>query len=342
MKTSTMAAIVSGVLLFAATVAGLAGYLWAENANGIETPPPRGLPAVWPTKHGQLPRPVPMPTGEMITALPQATAGHVLCEALPQQRWEDILGGTTVREAQDDTCHLATETLDISVRLEKASPEIQQQNTQPVTVSGREGRLGYAAPKTNAMLTVPLTAPPKKADDDIRTVLRVDIGLDPNRPGSQELDHEATDIARGIVDATMKPGPALPVEGKDGAIPAKPAEPIPGFGITGSAYPMISWELCTRLGQELGANVATTVPEFQGSCMVRGVKATYTQETSPRAYAGTLAGRPVSVQGNTVVVKLLDKSDETLTLTTDGKTVKDADLPAFTARVLPSLLGRSN
>ncbi|WP_158881864.1 hypothetical protein [Amycolatopsis anabasis] len=343
MKTSTIAGIVGGVVLLAASISGLAGYLWAQNASGIEPPPPRGLPAVWPTKHGEIPRPVPMPTGEMIAALPQSTAGHVLCQALPPKRWEEILGGKTLREAQSDACHLVTDTLEVFVRLDRPGaepPGPQAEEPEQVDVDGRPGQLEYAGAKLNAKLTVPLAAQPPNASEDIRTMLRIDIGQDPNHRADEGLDEQVTAIARGVLTAAAAPGPGLPPVGRNGVITARQTEPVPGHGIVDGSWPMISWQLCTRLSRELGTGVGAADAKFKGDCAVRGVHATYTQDLSPRAYTTTIAGRPASVQQNAVTVKLADNSEQALTLSTDGKAVSEADLPGFTGRVLPALLGR--
>ncbi|ROS41830.1 hypothetical protein [Amycolatopsis thermoflava] len=328
MKTSTVIAIVLGVLLSFASVAGAAGYLWSQ---GSDAPPPApGLPAVWPGKDGELPRRVPMPSGEMLAALPAGSSGHVLCQALSEQRWEAVLGGATLREVRGSVCHLVTGSLDVSLRLDNVPATLR--SPQSVTVSGRAAEVESSG-TVNARLNVHLVddAP----SGEVHPYLRLDITrYAVTRPGLT-LDDLATSIARDVIDATMAPGPDLPAQGRDAVIAMRVTEPIPGYGIQDAPWPVVSWQLCTQLARAMGTSPSAAKPRFDGRCTVRTVQAALTDDVTPRAYPDTLAGRPALITDEMVAVKLDQNSSQELAFTGTGR-----DLKSLAETVLPALLGR--
>jgi hypothetical protein len=324
-KTSTVIVILVAVLLSFASAATAAGYLWTRDASG-RPPVTRGLPAVWPTKDGQALRAVPIPTGEMVSALPPDTAGHVLCQALSQQRWEAVLGATTLREVQSGSCHVVTDALDVTLRLDTTPAALQ--DPESVDIAGHGGEVEYLAPKANARLDVRLAS--ANPTDLIKPFLRVEINRSAGRSGPP-LDELAGSVATEVVKATTKPGPSLPEQGRDQAIPARQEAPVPDHGIVDSPWPMISWQLCTTLGHELGASGK---PRFDGRCTIRNIQATYTDDVSPRLFPDTLGGRPALITNDLVAIKLTDDSTQELTFTGTGRPLK-----TLAEAVLPQLLG---
>lgn len=327
MKTSTVIAIVLGVLLSFASVAGAAGYLWSQ---GSAAPPPApGLPAVWPTKDGELPRRVPMPSGEMLAALPAGSSGHVLCQALPEQRWEAVLGGATLREVRGNGCHLVTGSLDVGLKLDSAPTTLGA--PQAVTVAGRAAEVESGT--VNSRLNVHLVD--DEPNGQVHPYLRVDITrFAVTRPGLT-LDDLATTIARDVIEAAMAPGPDLPVRGRDDAIAMQVTEPDSGYGIHDAPWPVVSWQLCTVLAKAMGASPSAARPKFDGRCTVRTVQAALSDDVTPRAYPDTLAGRPALITDDLVAVKINDDPGQELAFTGTGR-----DLRALAESVLPALLGR--
>ena len=321
-KTSTVLVILIGVLLSFASVATAAGYLWSQDA-GNRPAASRGLPAVWPTQDGRALRAVPIPTGEMVTALPADTGGDVLCQALSQQQWEALLGGPVLRESLGGGCHVVTATLDVTLRLAD-SPAVLQ-DPGKIEVAGHNGELEYVSPKVNARLNVRLTGAEPTAQ--IQPFLRVAV----SGTARQALDDLTTSIAGSVVRATMAPGPALPKVAKDGTIAPERLASVPQHGIVDSPWPMISWQLCTVLTEKLGG---TGKPKIDGQCTVKGVRAAYTDSVSPRVYPDSIAGRPALVTDDLVAVKLTDDTRQELTLTGGGA------LRPLAEAVLPALLGR--
>ncbi|MDQ0378948.1 hypothetical protein [Amycolatopsis thermophila] len=328
MKTSTVIAIVIGVLLSFACVAGAAGYWWSQSSAAPPAAP--GLPAVWPSRDGELPRRVPMPSGEMLAALPAGSSGHVLCQALSEQRWQAVLGGATLREVRGGGCHLVTGSLDVVLRLDNLPATLR--SPQSLTVSGRAAEVETSG-AVNARLNVHLVD--DEPNGEIHPYLRVDITrYAVTRPGLA-LDELATSIARGVIDATMAPGPDLPEANRDGTIAMKETEPVAGYGILGSPWPVVSWQLCTQLAKTLGTSVSAAKPKFDGRCTVRTVQAALSDDVTPRAYPDTVAGRPALVTPDVVAVKLDDDTSQELSFTGTGR-----DLRALAESVLPALLGR--
>jgi hypothetical protein len=263
----------------------------------------------------------------MVAALPPDTAGHVLCQALSQQRWDAVLGGTTLREVQSGGCHVVTAALDVTLHLDAAPVALQ--DPESVDVAGRDGEVEYLAPKSNARLSVRLVS--ANPTDQIKPFLRVEISRATGHSGPP-VDELAGSVATQVVKATTAPGPSLPEQGRDQAIAARQEPPVPDHGIVDSPWPMISWQLCTTLGHELGA---TGKPRFDGRCTVRNIQAAYTDDVSPRLFPDTLAGRPALISNDIVAIKLTDDSTQELTFTGTGRPLK-----ALAEAVLPQLLGR--
>jgi hypothetical protein len=321
-KTSTVIAILVSVLLSFASVSAATGYLWSRSGPGDRTAA-MALPSVWPSKEGVSLRPVPLPAGELVTALPPDSIGQVLCQALGPDRWNQLLGGTSLREVRGQSCHVVTATLDLSLTLDRAIGALS--SPRAVDIAGRPGQIEFLAPKTNTRLALRLVG--AAATAEIRPYLLASLTMkteDPRNPP----DVLIAAIAREVVTATMAPGPPLPPVGPGAAIPPRKADPVRGHGIVDSPLPMISWQLCTVLTRELGG---IPKPEFGGRCTVRGVKAAYTDTLSPRVYPGTLAGRPALITDDLVAIKLTDDSAQELTFSGDGslRTLAEKVSPAL-------------
>lgn len=317
-KTSTVLGVVLAVLFSFAAVSAAAGYLWAR-ADTDRPATTRALPAQWPSKDARAVRSVPMPTGEMIAALPPDTAGNVLCGALSQERWQALLGGRTLLEVRDGGCHLVTNTTDITLSL--ASAPGQPQDPEQVDIHGHDGSLEYLSPYVNTRLDVRLV--PENATEEIKPYLHVE--LNGSAPALDELTEK---VADAVVDATTQPGPSLPSVTKDGAIPLQ--HPAPA-SIVDTPWPVISWQLCTALSRELGG---TGKPAFDGRCTVRGIQAAYTDSPSPLKFPDQVAGRPALVTPDRVTVQLGDDAQQ-LTLTGSGHPLKE-----LADTIVPRLLGR--
>ena len=321
MKTSTVAAILAAVLLLFASVATAAGYLWSPS-DRPSPPTSSALPATWPSEDSQPLRPVPTPAGELATALPPDARGQVLCQALAQRRWDYLLGGTAKREVRAGGCHVVTADADIMLNLEQTPAALQ--HATPVDIAGHPGELEFLDPKVNARLNVRLST--AAASDEITPYLRVNLS------DSSHADQLTTTVAREVVAAIMSAGQDLPPVGPDGEIPMPQGDLPPGQAITDSPWPVIAWQLCAHLVKELGG---TPQPRFDGQCTVRGIQAVYTDAASPRAYPGTLAGRPALITSELVAIKLTDDSAQVLTFTGSGR-----NLRTLAERLLPTLLGR--
>ncbi|WIY05325.1 hypothetical protein QRX60_16305 [Amycolatopsis mongoliensis] len=125
-------------------VGGLGWFLTRDSPQEA----PRALPSVWPTAHGEALRPVPMPTGELAAALPFSSRGHVLCEAVPEQTWSQVLGGPVLREVTAASCHVVTPELDVTANTAEPAP-VTGVEPAGVAVAGHQGTMtsssGYDA-----------------------------------------------------------------------------------------------------------------------------------------------------------------------------------------------------
>ncbi|HET6291648.1 MAG TPA: hypothetical protein VFG15_33535 [Amycolatopsis sp.] len=314
-------ALTSVLLLFGV---GIAVAITLLNESNEE--PEAGLPTVWPSKSGQALRPVPMPTGEMVAALTDETGAQVLCQAIPEQRWEELLGGRTLREA-GTACHALTTKLDVSAQMIPALPEDTSRGV-PVktTVAGKLAVVATDKDGTSLSVELVEVAPHHGASPVLHVTLRSRL------IGSPETEQKARALAEALIAGATPPGPKLPKIGEDGEILWEKTEPGP---IKDRPLPVISWLLCGELGRALGVPADKAKPTFFAACELNGVIADYSERSAAVAPTTTIAGLPAQVDGRGVVVQLTgDPVGQTLKFKGTG------DLPALAEKTVPPLLGR--
>ncbi|MEV6910596.1 hypothetical protein [Amycolatopsis sp. NPDC051071] len=284
------------------------------------------LPAVWPSSSGQALREVPMPTGEMVAALTGDTGAQVLCQVIPEQRWEEILGGRTLREVTG-ACHAVTAQLDISAQMIAALPEDTSRGLPTrTTVAGKNAVV--ATDKGGTTLSVELVdvAPHNGASPVLNVAVRTGIARE------IETEPKARALAEALIAGATPPGPKLPKIGEDGEIPLEKTEPGP---IKDQPLPVISWLLCAELGRALGVPADTAKPTFFAACALNGVTADYGEFSSDVQPTTSIAGLPAQVTEGAVVVQLTsDRRGETLKFKGTG------DLTTLVEKAVPPLLGR--
>ncbi|MFI5561417.1 hypothetical protein ACIA2T_19235 [Amycolatopsis japonica] len=313
-------ALVSVLLLFGV---GIVVAITVLNQNDE---PEAELPTTWPSRSGQELRPVTMPTGEMVAALTDETAAQVLCQAIPEQRWEEILGGRTLREA-GQSCHAVTAQLDVSVQMAPALPDDTSRGLPTrTTVAGKLAVIATDKDGTSLSVELVEVAPHNGASPVLHISLRGRIVEAP------ETEKKARALAEALIAGAMPPGPKLPKIGEDGEVPLEKTEPGP---IKDKPLPVISWLLCGELGRALGVPADTAKPTFFAGCELNGVTADYSELSTAVAPTTTVAGLPTQVDGRGVVVQLTDDPA--------GQTLKfkgTGDLVALAEKMVPPLLGR--
>ncbi|MGW4833164.1 hypothetical protein ACWEOG_36600 [Amycolatopsis japonica] len=313
-------ALVSALLLFGV------GIVVAITVLNQGDEPEAELPATWPSRSGQALRPVTMPTGEMVAALTDETAAQVLCQAIPEQRWEEILGGRTLREA-GPSCHAVTAQLDVSAQMAPALPDDTSRGLPTrTTVAGKLAVIATNEDGTSLSVELVEVAPHNGASPVLHVSIRGKTVKSP------ETEKKARALAEALIAGAMPPGPKLPKIGEDGEIPLEKTEPGP---IKDKPLPVISWLLCGELGRALGVPADTAKPNFFASCELNGVTADYSELSTAVVPTTTVAGLPTQVDGRGVVVQLTDDpAGQTLRFKGTG------DLVALAEKVVPPLLGR--
>ncbi|UMP05733.1 hypothetical protein [Amycolatopsis sp. EV170708-02-1] len=313
-------ALVSVLLLFGA------GIVVAITMLSQDDEPEAELPSVWPSKPGQELRPVTMPTGEMVAALTDETGAQVLCQAIPEQRWEEILGGPTLREA-GQSCHAVTAQLDVSAHMIPALPEDTSRGVPTkTTVAGKLAVIATDKDGTSLGVELVEVAPHNGASPVLHVSIRSRIVRGP------ETETKARALAEALIAGATPPGSKLPKIGENGEIPLEKTEPGP---IKDKPLPVISWLLCGELGRALGVPADTAKPTFFAGCELNGVTADYSERSTAVAPTTTVAGLPTQVDGRGVVVQLTDDPA--------GQTLKfkgTGDLVALAEKMVPPLLGR--
>ncbi|MFC3454695.1 hypothetical protein [Amycolatopsis speibonae] len=313
-------ALTSVLLLF-----GVGIFVAITLLNGNEEPEGK-LPDVWPTKAANALRPVPMPTGEMVAALTDETGAQVLCQVIPERRWEEILGGRTLREA-GRACHAVTAQLDVSAQMIPALPEDTSRGV-PVrtTIAGKLALIATDKDGTSLSVELVEVAPHNGASPVLLVSFRSRTSKAPDAEG------KAKALAEALIASAMPPGPKLPKIGEDGEIAPQQVEAGP---LKDKPLPVMSWLLCGELGRALGAPADKAKPTFFASCELNGVTADYSEHSAVVVPTTTIAGRPAQVDGRGVVVQLTDDPD--------GKTLKftgTGDLQGLAEKMVPPLFGR--
>jgi hypothetical protein len=310
---------------------------------------PTSLPSPWPSAGGSAVRTVPLPTGEMVAALPARTAADVLCTAVPEQTWSKLLGGPIAREIDVfGYCHVVTATLNLEVHPDDAKP-FTTGATKPVRVGGHDATLAGNEGQTIAELfvTVARTSP---VPGVVYPMLDFDLTEDFRADSGRDLVAMVQAIGDAVVPAVTAPGlPLPPITGAGHELPPREVGGAPGFGIADSAYPMAAWQLCTQLAKALSVPITETKPKADGSCDTQPgailASASYSppgQTDKEQSWPDSVAGRPARFDGTTVEVKLRDDSDQSVAIRYSVARSRDErqDLQDFAELVMPPLLGR--
>jgi hypothetical protein len=302
------------------------GIFVAISVLNEDDKPEATLPEIWPSKSGNPLRPVAMPTGEMVAALTGETGAQVLCQAIPEQRWEEILGGRTLREVST-ACHAVTAELDVSAQMIPALPDDTSRGVPTKTsVAGKTAVVATDKDGTSLSVELVEVAPHNGASPVLNVSVRAGVA------GSPETANKATALAEALIAGAMPPGPKLPKTGEDGEIPMQAIEPGP---IKDKPLPVISWLLCGELARALGVPADNAKPTFFAACELNGVTADYSELSTTVNPTTAIAGLPAQVSDKTVVLQLTaDPAGETLKFKGTG------DLCALAEKMVPPLLGR--
>ncbi|MEU0532447.1 hypothetical protein [Amycolatopsis tolypomycina] len=339
----TAALIVVAVLV---AVAVLGGGTWLVLRATVLRPvalpePPKELPSPWPETGAEPVREVPMPTGEMAAALPDYTAAHVLCSALPEQRWAKLLGGPVLREVSAVFgCTVVTTTLRVRAELSDGKLVVPTGNPERTTVGGRDATIHRASDRRATAVVRLLGA---NAPSWSKPVLEISLEQDVWDRTPRDLPAMVRELGEGIVNAVTTPGPSLPADSAENTMPAREAGPVPGSGIVDAATPLIAWQLCSALSQSTGRPLEEFVPKHDGECEYRTDKAFGVQAAS-RAHLetslpDTVGGRPAFVENPSVTIQLTDESPQQVRLSWLSPRKSEAELRAWAETLVPRLLG---
>ncbi|NBH10051.1 hypothetical protein [Amycolatopsis sp. SID8362] len=340
-STHTAALIVVAVLAFIAVHGGGAWLVVRTFFGPVALPePPKELPSPWPEPGAEPVREVPMPTGEMAAALPDYTAGHVLCSALPEQAWARQLGDSVLREVWlGSGCTVVTKTLRVKAELSDGALVRPLGNPRRTAIGGREATVYSDTRQATAVIVLVGASPPSWA----KPVLEVSLEQHVWDQLPRDLPNLVRGIGEGLVAAITKPGPALP-RGLGDEIPVHAADVPPGSGIVDAPTPSIAWQLCSALAQSTGRPLDEFVPKHDGRCAYRADEQLIVQASSrerlEQSLPDTIGGRPASVDNPSVTIQLTDDSPQQVQLAWPSPRKSDEELRAWAESLLPQLLGR--
>jgi hypothetical protein len=283
-------------------IAGLSAGCVAKVDTYEEGLGPRELPKSWPSENGRPLRPVPMPSGEMLMALPRETTAQVLCQATPAERWKQLMGGEVAREVEHgESCHAVG--LDSWVRMSLSRTPVADSTglgkRKQVTVARR--------PATVVVGGSPSLVEVKLSDTDVR-VLRIETSWTRVPPQNDQSEAMLLGLTESVLAGAFGPGPKLPAADKRDVIERKTVEP--GAGILDAPLPEISWKLCTQLQRALGVPAEAPEPYIDGKCTAiaaddTAVRVEHTAVLS-ELRGEPVAGRPASEDSGQLSVLLTD------------------------------------
>ncbi|WP_439383915.1 hypothetical protein [Amycolatopsis lexingtonensis] len=336
------AALIVVVILFGLTALGGGAWLVMRTVfKPYALPePPKELPSPWPESGAEPVRAAPMPTGELAAALPDYTAGHVLCSALPEQTWAKLLGDSILREVWlVSGCTVVTKTLRVKAELSDGTLVRPLGRPQRTAVGSREATVYSDTRQATAVIVLTGPNPPSWA----KPVLEVSLEQHVWDQLPRDLPNLVRGIGDGLVAAITKPGPALP-RGLGDEIPVRTADVPPGSGIVDAPTPMIAWQLCSALSRSTRRPLDEFVPKHDGRCEYRADEQFIVQASSrgrlEQSLPDTIGGRPASVDTPSVTIQLTDESPQQVQLAWAYPRKSDEELRAWAESLLPQLLGR--
>jgi hypothetical protein len=343
-STRTAVVIIIAVLAFSVLLGGGAWLVWRTVFPPVSLPdPPTTLPSPWPETGAEPVREVPMPTGEMAAALPDYTAGHVLCSALPERTWAKLLGGPVLREVSVVTgCTVVTTTLRAEAELSDGQL-VRPTGTPERTTIGGHAATVYSSPASKHVTAV-VQLLGATAPSWAKPVLEISFEQHVWDRAPRDLPAVVRDIGEGITNAITTPGPSLPANSPGDEIPVRPAGPIPGSGIVDAATPLVAWQLCAALSRSSGRPLEEFVAKHDGRCEYRKDEELGVQASSRgrfgESFSDTIGGRPASVENPSVTIQLTGESPQQVQLAWLYPRKSDAELRAWAESLLPQLLGR--
>ena len=299
---------------------------------------PKELPKPWPTANGRPLRPVPMPSGELLMALPRETTAQVLCQAVPAERWIQLMGGEVAREVENgESCHAVG--LDDWVRI-----SLNRTSVADLTKLGTRKNLTIAGrPATLILGSSPSFVEVQLADADRRPPTGGFFRIETSWTRVPRQDDQSESRLLGLAEATLAvsfgPEPKLPAVGELDALERKTVEP--GKGIIDAPLPEIAWKLCTQLGRALGLPAEATEPRNDGKCMVDTAKGSLRVENDALISEHRdppVAGRPAKESQGELSVLLTD-NDSKQGLRFQWSGGSKTDLRELAEKVVPPLLG---
>ncbi|WP_409494984.1 hypothetical protein [Amycolatopsis sp. cmx-11-12] len=318
-------------ILAGLVVAGLTAGCVAKVDTYEEGLGPKELPKEWPTANGRPLRPVPMPSGEFLLALPEETTAQVLCQSLPPERWAQLMGGEVVREVEHgQSCHAVGLDDWVRISLHRTAVAGDVGTPKKVTVAGRPADL--VAKGSPSLVEVQLS------DAEVR-VLRIETSWTRAPRQDDQSEPRLLGLAEAVLAGAFAPGPKLPAADKRDVIERKTVEP--GAGILDAPLPEISWKLCTQISRALGVPAEATEPRSDGKCMASSVDGSLRVEhvaLRSELQGEPVAGRPAGESAGQLSVLLTDNgSGQGLRFFWSGGS-KEA-LRELAGKVVPPLLG---
>jgi hypothetical protein len=276
-------------------------------------PPTEGPQAAPPPQDSGL-RPVSLPYGDGLPYLAPETSAQAICQALPAEQWQELLGGPVGRTIDDRlTCVVAGTDVTVRLRMRELAPD---PDAEVVTIAGHRVRIGDQQAAT-------ALHPVGEQDVDAQVLSRTLPVFHVEGP-----DGLLRELVAALLPVLVHDGPPVPTPDAAGEVPFTPTPPVPGVRLIDLPAPVQGLVLCTAIQAATGTPAGQVHVGPGGSCDVGDTTASVLAEFEMGEPAKTVAGLPAIVDVDVVYVALDPPDSGVLRLLGDL---------AFAEKLIPAL-----
>jgi hypothetical protein len=258
---------------------------------GQDVPPTEGPETTRPPQDAGL-RPVSLPYGDGLPYLAPETSAQAICQALPAERWQELLGGPVGRTIDDRlTCVVTGADVTVKLRMRELAPD---PDAEVVTIAGHQVRIGDQQAAT-ALLPV------GEQDLDAQVLSRTLPVFHVEGP-----DEKLRELVAALLPVLVHDGPPVPAPDADGEVPFTPTPPVPGVRLGDLPAPVQGLVLCTAIQAATGTAVEQVHVNRGGGCEVGDTTAVVLADYAMGDATQTIAGLPATVDVDMVYVALSD------------------------------------
>jgi len=256
---------------------------------GQDVPPTEGPRTTRPPQDSGL-RPVSVLYGDGLPYLAPETSAQTICQAVPAERWRELLGGPVGRTIDDrSTCVVTGTDVTVRLRMRELTPD---PGAEVVTIAGHRVRIGDQQAAT-------ALHPAGEQDAEAQLLSRTLPVFHGEGP-----DQVLRDVFAALLPVLVLDGPAVPVPDANGEVPFARTDPFPEVLLVDLPGPVRGLVLCTAVLAITGEPADRVHISTNGACDVGETNVIVLPDHAMGTPTKTVGGRPATVDENKVYVEL--------------------------------------